>query len=280
MPTPKITIIPEGGLCNRIRAINAARLLCSQYHTTPKVAWVMNADLNCPFHKLFSTPKLNLKNYSPIYLPALISRLKRKSKLLFKICSSIEKLFGIQIIDSKELLTIDIEQLLPRIAGRRKTYLCAWFGFYGEDDFTGFSSSPAVENIIPTLPPSTIGIHIRRTDNTISIASSPIELFIEKIASYPTPTLFFLATDSLEVKSQLTTLFPGRIITLEGSLSRNSPQGMIHAAAELFTLSRCSALLASHWSSFSDAAAQIGNIPKIVIQKNTPTPNGTNNSLG
>ena len=54
-----LIIQPIGGLCNRMRAINSARILAEKRGDFLIVLWFENAELNCPFEELFkSSPSL------------------------------------------------------------------------------------------------------------------------------------------------------------------------------------------------------------------------------
>ncbi len=45
-----------------------------------------------------------------------------------------------------------------------------------------------------------------------------------------------------------------------GSISRNSEDGIIQAACELFALANTQKIIGSYWSSFGEIAARLGNI--------------------
>ena len=58
-----IIIQPIGGLCNRMRAINSARVLAKKRGETLKVIWNVNPELGCPFEELFQkTDAFSLRN--------------------------------------------------------------------------------------------------------------------------------------------------------------------------------------------------------------------------
>jgi hypothetical protein len=110
----------------------------------------------------------------------------------------------------------------------------------------------------------TIGIHIRRTDNSQSIRRSPIEAFIKKIdeeISHDENVRFYLASDDDEVKQKFTRLYPDHIITHTDKLERNSLEGMVFAVTELFCLSKTQKIIGSDYSSYSNIAAELGDIP-------------------
>ena len=75
-----IIIQPIGGLCNRMRAINSARVLAKKRGETLKVIWNVNPELGCPFEELFQkTDDFSLRNihskWDPqkVFSPAMIT---------------------------------------------------------------------------------------------------------------------------------------------------------------------------------------------------------------
>lgn len=110
----------------------------------------------------------------------------------------------------------------------------------------------------------TIGVHIRRTDHHYAIENSPTQLFMEKISAYldaSEANTVFLCTDDGETKTQLIEKFGEKIIHAEiSSLSRNDPHGIEDAVVDLMCLSKTNKIYGSHFSSFSQTAADIGEI--------------------
>jgi hypothetical protein len=109
-----------------------------------------------------------------------------------------------------------------------------------------------------------VGVHIRRTDNKKSIEGSPLESFVTKMRSMP-QAFFVVATDDTLVKDQLEREFLGRCIFPASVLSRKTEEGMIQGVADFFALAKCTQLLGSTASSFSEMAAKYGKIECEVI---------------
>lgn len=98
-----------------------------------------------------------------------------------------------------------------------------------------------IDEVVAGFSERTIGVHIRRTDNVVSIQSSPLENFtnmmdaeIKKKAN----TKFYVASDDNKVKKCLKSKYPDRIITLMDNTDRNSLEGMKFAVLDLFCLSK------------------------------------------
>lgn len=112
---------------------------------------------------------------------------------------------------------------------------------------------------------NTIGVHIRRTDNTIAIKNSPSELFYEKIKleiEQNKNVKFYCSSDSEEEIIKLTIQFPNRIIYQENCVrNRKSTDGINSAVVDLYSLSMCHKILGSDWSAFSWMASKINGIP-------------------
>jgi hypothetical protein len=119
-----------------------------------------------------------------------------------------------------------------------------------------------------------IGVHIRRTDNRASIDKSPTTCFLELMqreVDADRSVKFFVATDSPEEESRLKQRFGGRIIThAKATLDRDDPRGIQDAVVDLYSLANCRKLIGSHWSSFTDVAAQIRGIERLVALAQQP----------
>jgi hypothetical protein len=123
------------------------------------------------------------------------------------------------------------------------------------------------DDIFLNLSKTVVGVHIRRGDNRASIKESPSELFWETMTAYDQSVVFYLATDSMTEREEAELQFPGRILTGSGTiLSRNDPFGCREGMLDFYCLSRCSEILGSYYSSFSEMAAAYGGVPLRVIR--------------
>jgi hypothetical protein len=110
-----------------------------------------------------------------------------------------------------------------------------------------------------------IGVHVRRTDHNKSQYISSDERFlttIEREANEGAPK-FFLATDNGETQAKFKKRFGDRIITYSQEFySQNLRQtSMQTAAIDLYLLANTQKIIGSYDSSFSEYAADLGNIP-------------------
>ena len=116
-----------------------------------------------------------------------------------------------------------------------------------------------------------IGVHIRRTDNAVSVEESPTDIYfpiIDKVIDCYKNSIIYIATDD---KAEI-----GKIIDKYGSekvaylpkieRKRNTKKGIIDAAVELYILASCKAIIGSYYSSFTDTAAEIKGIEKFIAK--------------
>jgi len=111
---------------------------------------------------------------------------------------------------------------------------------------------------------SYVGVHIRRTDHTKCIEQTPLDFFIDMMNKEAFSTKFYLATDCLGTKNKLKEMFKERIYTSDILLKRTSKEGVKGALQDFVSLSKCSKIIGTKYSSFSEMAALYGGIELIV----------------
>jgi hypothetical protein len=253
-----IVLEPLGGLGNRMRAMDAAMTLSKKIDKPLHVVWRRNSALNCNFDELFLMPKsiakliqVNAKTPARELPAAYDNHIDRKR---------VEHLLR---------QGYDFEAL----RADRTVFISTWNRFYGANDlFRDLIPVAPLQNIIDAHAKNftnTVGVHIRRTDNVKSIQHSPTARFIElmqKEIDHNASVKFFLATDSPEEEERMKNLFTDRIIThRKRSLNRKNRLAIQDALIDLFCLSKCQKLIGSYWSSFTDTAAEIGGIEKVIV---------------
>ena len=107
-----------------------------------------------------------------------------------------------------------------------------------------------------------VGVHLRRTEYT---AAAPTSAFVAAMNAFDASTKFFVASDSDSDRQALEAAFPGRIITVAETLSRTSAEGMKDALKDFVGLSKCSEILGSEGSSFSEMAALYGGVKLTIV---------------
>lgn len=107
-----------------------------------------------------------------------------------------------------------------------------------------------------------VGVHLRRAEYT---ATAPTSAFVTAMNAFDASTKFFVASDSDADRVALEAAFPGRIITVAKTLLRTTAQGMTDALKDFVGLSKCSEILGSVGSSFSEMAALYGGVTLTVV---------------
>lgn len=254
-----LIIQPIGGLCNRMRAINSARILAEKRGEKLTVLWFVNPELGCPFEELFApTNAFKVINIHSKWDPR---------KVIWQLTS--KALTNDMIRETRE--NGNLPQQFVDTLGKR-LYIATEEHFFENHDYSCFVPKKEIQEKIDALASRfashKVGVHIRRTDNKPAIGKSSTESFIsciEKELSADPATTFYLATDDLSEEANLRARFGDHILSNEGrDLSRDSIQGIKDALIDLTCLSMTDKIIGSYFSSFTDIAADMRRIPKIV----------------
>ncbi|KAA6324551.1 hypothetical protein EZS27_026134 [termite gut metagenome] len=271
-----ITLIPVGGLANRMHAIASALSLANDCNTHLRIIWYKDVGLNCEFHQLFQPlpyARVTLKSASLIDF-ILYDRPRRKNFWIPRVFQRI--LFDKCLYGSKVTILKSRDFDFLGWAKGKNVFITAYSLFYPLSCFplSGcFIPKDGIQQRIREqynlFNKHTVGVHIRRTDNVYSISESPTELFInrmnDEIQQHP-ETLFYLATDSQEEKVRLKSIFGERIITLDKEISRTTPTGIENAVVDLFLLSKTNKIIGSFYSSYTEIAAELSGIKRIIMK--------------
>lgn len=263
-----LTLVPSGGLANRMRAVVSAYDLCRQTGSTLRVVWFRDWALNAPFHSIFepiNLPGITLRDARGVDF-LLYDRARRRNLWVTKLPQWL-------IFDRK----IDEWTVTPRkmrgfdFVEWQRGHMCymSCYQEFGDCPATLYGQlfkpvkpvRDAVEAYKVRFSPYTIGMHIRRTDNAASIAQSPTRLFVEagqrELASHPDLRIY-LATDNEQVKDELRLAFGSRIITPRAKAARSSVDGIRGGLVDMYALASTRVIYGSADSSFSPAAQRIG----------------------
>ena len=267
-----IYFYPAGGLANRMRAINSLLKVVRKDEMPYKIIWQCNSELNCPFDMIWQAQ------------PMVVSTVKRDRRLLlFKLRHRAIGKALLRLLDRLHLVRLyDTDEYEPLrrdaqegVLKRYKTVVIRTYSVFTSDislerDFFVLREDvkQMVDAACKDFTEATVGVHIRRTDNSWSIEQSPVELFTQKmqtmLAENPSRN-FYLATDDAELKQTLKQTFAGHIISPDCQLNRDTQEGILSAVVEMYTLSRTQFILGSYYSSYSEMAAEIGNVRLAVL---------------
>lgn len=268
-----LTLRPEGGLGNRLRAIASAVHLASETGVRLNVIWFRDWACRAAYSQLFEPSSLlALRDARPIdYVLDDRPRLKN----IF-----IPKLFQLIKYDQRmgqdESYRLSLQHFdFNAWAKGRQSYL----GCYSEFGLPDASIYSRLFHPIPLIMQKVrhnmqwlgnrpIGIHIRRTDNVPSTQQSPVELFTNKVESLlnSNPSQkFFLASDDEPTKELFRKRYGDAIVTNPFVATRRSVEGLQNAVAEMFTLAATTCIYATLDTSFSTIASKIGQTQLVVL---------------
>lgn len=262
-----------------MRALASGVALANEIGCDYSIVWRCNSELNAFATDLFNLPK-NIKERItyPSYITYILkySAPRKKYLLLSQIIAPLY--FGNILRDSmqefiKMKLNNEYDKIKDIVAktinSGRDCLIQSGIHFYPfpeelyRDIFKPTETiEKRCEERINSLGVHPIGLHIRRSDNLESIKHSPDKLFMDEmdaIISANPNVKFYLATDDESTKTEFSKKYGDRILFSMSASNRNTQDGMKEAAVEMFVLSRTNRILGSYYSSFSEAAALLGN---------------------
>lgn len=275
----EICLTPYGGLANRMRTLNAAIEFAKEQQVPLQVIWFCNAELNAPYDALF-TPSENIGNESVRiknggFFDRFVYRSPRRHTLWLP-CIIAPILFDTRIY-TPDFVRLRREGRLEEVLRNGHRIViesCHEFGDYYSALSKNFIPQPDIisavdEYVEKNFSKNTVGIHIRRTDNTLAIQKSPLSLFIDAMQREIDgceDTNFYVATDDRETKTELRKIFGNRILTIDTVCNRNSVEGMKDAVKEMWLLSRTSKIYGCFYSSYSVIASKLTDIPLEILE--------------
>lgn len=273
-----ITLVPIGGLANRMRAIVSAAALAQETKRKLRIVWYKDAGLNCRFDQLFQPfGQTDILLREATFADLLLrDRPRRKNLWLPRLFQ--QAAFDIRLYEqAPELAPGNQFDAVQWLEEHNQAYIATCYPFFTAPPSLYAALFRPIKTIdqqvqayTTRFTAHTVGIHIRRTDNAMSIAHSPLELFTQamdkEIEAHPDVS-FFVASDSEVDKRALRARFGTRILSSTHPADRNSIAGMQEGVVDLFTLSHTNKIFGSCYSSFSEVAALLREIPYHRIQQ-------------
>ena len=268
MKPDSITFVPIGGLCNRMRAMASGVYMAGRLDCPIDVYWEKNGECFAGFSELFQPVCVDGVLIRPFTAGHFYLAMDRKRNL--HIPGMIRNvLFDRQIVDKNRFFS---DSAIEQLDG--KLYIISEYPMSQKYSLTGlFVPAPdimaQVNSLKEQFSEDIIGIHIRRKDNKHSIEKNSIEdyfHFMDQKLSKSPDSMFYLATDSMEVKKEMISRYKDTIIYHDATLERNSVQGMKDAVVDLWCLSQTKEIIGSYYSSYSDIAAELGHIKLRILE--------------
>lgn len=268
--SPNICIVPMGGLCNRLRLLLSVVEICNRQPALRfEIDWSKHPECYAWFEELFE----------PLNLPAITFHHQRWWTALHRRRNGwwpgLLRLAMGYTFQRVEYLPKDEAALQEVLSRHRRLYIASGFSLcdYSAASIAHLRPVPTLQarinEIVSRFAPHTIGIHIRRTDNTMSQQHSRLQDFhaaVQHEIAQDEQVRFFLCTDDAAVKAEFRERYGERILTQTSPVTRKTLAGMQDAVVDLWCLAHTQKILGSYWSSFTDMAAELRQIPLEVVK--------------
>lgn len=260
-----VTIVPQGGLGNRIRSIRAAARVANKLEVKLRIIWINVC--SCEFEDIFHDIRgikngFEVERIKGIRIPDCLGG----GNIQFKRIDQ----SGYDVILKDPWCNKFMQTDIPN---HGNILLISGGEFFCSEENIEFIFTSQICKIANELMDNVkecVGIHIRQGDNSKAIENSPIQLFIdmmENIVKENADICFYVSTDDKKILNLLCQQFFGKCLFYkEKSWKRYTKAGQISAAVELLCLAKTKIIYGSYWSSFSEEAAKIGNIKKINLK--------------
>ena len=263
-----ISVLPEGGLCNRLRVVASSLMLAQAAGQSLRVHWLQTPDFNARFDALFDTTGLPFELQEG-------RAMNRPAKALARSRAWLARLQGAVLLGpaQTEPGQFDIASAAARI-GQRDVFIRTNSRLgHRRGMFDIFKPVGQAREALAPLQPrlaASVGVHISRTDNLTAAAESTLERFEAlmrtELAARP-DTQFFVATDEPAVLQQLQQTFGSRVWEYrKRAYARDDPTAIVDAVVDLYALAATRKLIGSYWSSFTDTAADIRGIECVIAR--------------
>ena len=262
-----ITIVPTGGLANRMRVVVSALHIADEKTKNVHIVWHATKECNARWEDLFLPfQKENVILSEGMRKNSIASK---RNLWLPKLCRSRDYDKQIECYNPSEM---PIETLCDKYDA---LYISTCYALCDYDSgqlskifYPKEELQKNIANVTSLFAEHTLGVHIRRKDNKQAIMHSPLSDFHHRmdkyLAEYPDAKIF-LCTDDASVKRHFRQIFKERMITTDAELQRNTLTGMQDAVVDLWCLAATSLVVGSYYSSFSDTATELGGQPLEII---------------
>ncbi len=276
----EVVVQPLGGLCNRLRVVDAAIALGERSGRSVHVVWQANAACNAQFLTLFESsnrfqvidtlpPGEGEARFSLADWDSFDTAEERETHRNLAIERDIH--YRIYWRDFIHYRKNNMKFRFDQLDADKNVYIVTDTRFMRIDEYgQHFTPVAALRKIIggytSKFNEHTIGVHIRRGDHHKAIAASPLSVFVDamqKRLDLNPETNFFLATDDEATETELRQRFPGIITTHAKTGGRDDADGMKDGVVDLYTLAGTTGVIGTPRSSYSFYAAKLGGLALI-----------------
>ncbi len=286
----KIYLKPFGGLANRILSLASGMQLSKDLNKKLIIKWDKHKELFAGFNDLFEMSELEVHENDLYHLPAIKRSISifpiQKNRIynIWSICGILpyQDAFFRDFFTNKDFVQDSglhayyektrqkFQEYLINHPVHQNIYIAACQQFWDVSKTIHLIKAQndilvEVDKIYQSTSPM-IGLHIRRGDHQLSIQYSPLERFCETIENElkkNPDTIFYLATDSVEVEKKLIAKY--NIVVHQKVFSRKKTKGVKDAYIDMLALSKTQKIYGSYWSTFSYLASEIGNTPLEIV---------------
>lgn len=260
MTLEHLVLIPQGGLCNRMRAIASAKRLCQMAGARCSVVW------NWPDYASLFRPDPSIELLAS--LPGDMAHRYRAMRTLMNDEGGSPENRRIPLDGPAGIVLESCHCFAAESDGRTvdEVGLVSWL----PQPSDGIRDQVAAFHAEHVGAGPIAGLHVRRTDNKAAKARSPDWLFIRVArAAQKTGERIYLATDDPKTEAKMRARLSGKVISYPKDPARQRRPGGIPGPAELVAdyvdlllLGACDYVVGSWGSSYSSLAMAINGSPR------------------
>jgi hypothetical protein len=263
----------SSGLCNRLLTLAGSMRVAHQTNRQLSLYWPVNGDLGCEFEDLFTnrfnhvTEKTMAAMFDTAVTMKVYNAWKTQTLRSNALSPDGDPEFNLVVIKAWSYPMYEKEPFCTELYNEITGQLLS---LTPRDEIA--EAARAV-----SLPDPVIGVHVRRGDTLDVFGKSKDEHFFALMRAmlHRHPAVhFFLATDDAATEETFRREFGSTIISAAKSWRpRSEFHGVREGLIDLLLLSRTSAIIGTHHSSFSRTAGRIGDI-HVVIADEVSAENG------
>lgn len=274
MKRERLTLVPIGGLTDRLKVIASAITIALKAEREMEIIWFSDESLYCPSYRLFTlAPALTeagitireatAKDWFLNDRPCTGNGFLSYPFILFRYDRCISP--G----EIEHVSRTAPERLQDYFRGRERILLTSSTSFGDHTQmFKDLEATVEVKNAFRSnlsgWTHNVVGVHLDASQRQDGHTHSPIELFIKRMQGMiedDPGVAFFIASDMLEERERLSVIFSGRILMPHTLSSMDTPKGCINAFGELLALAQTKHILSTKGGSFAQVASLIGDVP-------------------